>query len=130
MLNSFLATIFMMISFSFFYISTSVNAVNRAVLYFPIEIIQVTVDIIDVDSGDDLYFNIDGLKMEVYSYFDRTIKNYVLSYQSSIVFTNEDNTMICIGKNAKCRGVKINVQAELYFNIHYEKTMFYSIGES
>ena len=105
MIIAFLALIFMMISFSFFYVATSVNAVNRAVLYFPIEIIQNTVNIIDVDSGDDLYFDREGMMMEVYSYFDRTINEYVISYQPSIIFTNEDNTMICMGPNSKCKGV-------------------------
>ena len=130
MVNAFLAVVFMMVSFSLFYVSTSINMVNRAVLFFPIEIIQNSVNILDADDGEDLYFNRQEMEMEVQSYFDRAIKNYVVSYQPSIIFTNDDNTMICMGPNSKCRGVKIGVQAELYFDIHYEKTMFYSIGES
>ena len=130
MINSFLALIFSIISFSFFYIGTSVNSINRAMLYFPIEIIQKAVSIIDIENEEDLYFDKTIMELEVQSYFERTIKKSVISYQSSIIFTNADNTMICMGPNAKCKGVKINLEAELFFDIHYEKTMFYSIGES
>lgn len=129
MIIAFFALIFMVVSFAFFYASIGVNALDRAVLYFPIEIIQKGVNIIEVDSEEDLYFDRTIITNEVNSYFDRTITKYVISYETSIIFTNKDNTMVCLGLYSKCQGVKINLQAELYFDIHYEKTMFYSIGE-
>ena len=129
MIITLFALIFMILSFSFFFASTAVNSVNRSLLYLPIELLQTYVNVLDVDDGEDLYFNRSSLTNALDSYFESTIKDHVLSYDTSYIFTDKDNTMVCIGTNAKCQGIKINVNAEIYFGVHYEKTMFYSIGE-
>ena len=123
------ALIFSLISFSFYFSSTAVNAVNRSMLYLPIEILQSSVNLIDVESEEDLYFDKDKLTNDLDDYFELSIKKYVISYVSSYIFTDKDNSMVCIGPDAKCQGIKITINAEIYFDTHYEKTMFYSIGE-
>ena len=123
------ALLFMVISFSFFFASTAVNSVNRSLLYLPVELLQSHVNIISVDDEEDLYFSRGSLTNALDNYFDSTVSGHVLSYESSYIFTDKDNTMVCIGTSAKCQGIKINIDAEIYFGVHYEKTMFYSIGE-
>ena len=59
----------MFVSFSFFFVTTSMNAVNRAVLYIPIELIQQNVNILDVNDESDLYFNKSDLKTDLDKYF-------------------------------------------------------------
>ena len=123
------ALIFMVLSFSFFFASNAINSVNRSLLYLPIEMLQTYVNVLDVDGEEDLYFNRNSLTTALDRYFESTVEGHVLSYETSYIFTDKDNTMVCIGTNAKCQGIKINVNAEIYFGVHYEKTMFYSIGE-
>ena len=123
------AILFIVVSFSFFFATNAINFVNRSLLYLPIEILQSHVNVLNVDEEEDLYFNRAALNNALDDYFESTIKSHVISYETSYIFTDKDNTMVCIGSNAKCKGLKINVNAEIYFDVHYEKTMFYSIGE-
>ena len=118
----------MFVSFSFFFVTTSMNAVNRAVLYIPIELIQKNVNILDVNDESDLYFNKSDLKTDLDKYFQNSLEKYVISYEVTYTFTNQEGSMVCI--STKCQGVKISVNANICFDAHYEKSMFYSIGES
>ena len=129
MIITLFALIFMILSFSFFFAATAVNSVNRSLLYLPIELLQTYVNVLNVDEEEDLYFDRTPLTNALESYFESTVKDHVLSYETSYIFTDKDNTMVCIGASAKCQGLKINMNAEIYFGVHYEKTMFYSIGE-
>ena len=126
MSNVFFSVIFMTISFSFFFTSTSMGAVNRALLYLPIPLLQKSVNILEVDGYEDLYFIQNDLTKDLDAYFEKALTKYVVSYTATYIFTNEDNTNICIDN--KCHGVRITIDAEIYFNSSYSKTMFYSIG--
>ena len=126
MSNVFFSLIFMTISFSFFFTTTSMGAVNRALLYLPIPLLQKSVNIIEVDDYPDLYFKQDELIADLDAYFEKSLTKYVVSYTPTYIFTNEDNSNVCIDN--KCHGVRITIDAEIYFGASYSKTMFYSIG--
>ena len=96
MINIFFALSFMFVSFSFFFVTTSMNAVNRAVLYIPIELIQKNVNILDVNDESDLYFNKSDLKTDLDKYFQNSLEKYVISYEVTYTFTNQEGSMVCI----------------------------------
>ena len=117
----------MILTFSFSLSSISINSVNRSLLYLPIELLQSYVNIIEVDSVEDLYFKKDPLMDALDIYFESSLSHHVLSYQVTYLFTDSDNSMVCLSD--RCQGINITVNADIYFDVHYEKTMFYSIGE-
>lgn len=127
MINIFVCVMFSLFSFMMFSSTFSMNAVNRSLIYLPIEIIKNSVVIDDRSEPSSIYFSEEGLRMLLDEYFAKSLTKYVNSYDYSLTFLNDDGLSYCT--NDECQGVSINLQADLAFNFHFDKTMVYTIGE-
>ena len=128
MMNIFLSALFMVISCSFFISYSSINYVNKSLLYLPKEILENSVNILNVKDKEYIYFIKKELILNLDTYFQSSLKGKVISYETEYIFTNSQGDEICL--TGYCQGIKINLSAEIFFDTHYEKTMFYFIGEN
>ncbi len=113
--------------FSCFTASFHLQTVNRAVIYTPIEIFESSIDIINSDDSDNLYFNKTLLANNLNSYYEKTIKDHLTSYTVKEYFYNQEDDSICV--NDKCTAVEVTVSGQYSFFFNYSRSITYEIHQ-
>lgn len=113
--------------FSCFTATFHLQIVNRAVIYAPIEIFESSIEIIDIDDTDNLYFNKNLLINNLDSYFERTIKSHLTTYSVEKYFYNQVDGSICV--NDKCDAVEVTVTGNYSYFFNYSRSISYEIHQ-
>lgn len=121
MIYIFLAAVFAMFSFQFFTLNFSIQGLNRAIIYTPIELMMMDVS----SDGHKVSFTTDDIESHLVEYYDKTLSRYVKDYDISFYFYNRDDESICTSNY--CDGVEITIDAKLMLTYNYHRVMFYEL---
>ena len=121
MIYMLLAAVFAMFSFQFFILNFSIQGLNRAVVYTPIELLTIDV----TNRSDEVLFNVDDIEEHVLSYYENTLPRYTKNYEVSFYFYNADDNSMCLSKY--CDAVEITVDADLILSYKYHRVMYYML---
>ena len=121
MIYIFIAAVFAMFSFQFFTLNMSIQGLNRAIIYTPIELMMMDVS----SSGDTARFTADDIEEHLTKYYDEALTKYVKEYDISFYFYNREDESICT--STYCDGVEITIDAKLLLTYNYHRVMFYEL---
>ncbi|MBE6133277.1 MAG: hypothetical protein E7178_01245 [Erysipelotrichaceae bacterium] len=123
MINIFISLLFIIMSYSFFTISISIQGINRMVINAPRGIFEYSV----VSSENGLvYYEQEEIKKRYLSYIEDNIHQYVDKYDLRFRFYNPSTGGLC---QENCEGVEIKLSSNIAFSFSYSRTMFYEIRE-
>jgi len=123
MINIFISLLFIIMSYSFFTISISIQGINRMVINAPRGIFEYSV----VSSENGLvYYEQEEIKKRYLSYIEDNIHQYVDKYDLRFRFYNLSTGGLC---QENCEGVEIKLSSNIAFSFSYSRTMFYEIRE-
>ena len=121
MIYIFLAAIFAMFSFQFFSLNFSIQGLNRAIIYTPIELMMM-----DVSNNDNkVRFTTNDIESHLIEYYDKTLTRYVKDYDITFYFYNREDESICTSNY--CGGVEVTIDAKLLLTYSYHRVMFYEL---
>ena len=121
MIYIFLAAIFAMFSFQFFSLNFSIQGLNRAIIYTPIELMMM-----DVSNNDNkVRFTTNDIESHLIEYYDKTLTRYVKDYDITFYFYNREDESICTSNY--CDGVEVTIDAKLLLTYNYHRVMFYEL---
>ena len=121
MIYIFLAAIFAMFSFQFFSLNFSIQGLNRAIIYTPIELMMM-----DVSNNDNkIRFTTNDIESHLIEYYDKTLTRYVKDYDITFYFYNREDESICTSNY--CDGVEVTIDAKLLLTYSYHRVMFYEL---
>lgn len=121
MIYIFLAAIFAMFSFQFFTLNYSIQGLNRAIIYTPIELMMMDVS----SQGSGVSFTTNEIEEHVLNYYNKTLPRYAKDYEVDFYFYNKEDDSICT--STYCDGVEITVDATLMISYKYHRVMFYEL---
>ena len=121
MIYIFLAAVFAMFSFQFFTLNFSIQGLNRAIVYTPIELMMMDVS----NNNDEVSFTTSNIESHLREYYDKTLTRYVKDYDIEFYFYNKFDESICTSNY--CDGVEITVDATLMISYKYHRVMFYEL---
>ena len=121
MIYIFIAAVFAMFSFQFFTLNFSIQGLNRAIIYTPIELMMM-----DVSNNDShVSFTTSDIESHLIEYYDKTLTRYVKDYDIEFYFYNRDDESICT--STYCDGVEITIDAKILLTYNYHRVMFYEL---
>lgn len=126
MINVFITAIFAIISYQTFTVSTTLNALNRAILDIPISLFQVSVKLINSTIGE-IYFDQVALEERLEDYFAIEIKPFLNTYELNYEYYCTSDMSLCL--DDRCNGVRVNLKATVIFDFKFDKTTYYEITE-
>ena len=121
MIYIFIAAVFAMFSFQFFTLNYSIQGLNRAIIYTPIELMMMDVS----SGGDGVKFSSDDIEEHLIEYYDKTLTKYVKDYTIDFYFYNREDESICT--STYCDGVEITIDAKLLLTYNFHRVMFYEL---
>ena len=121
MIYIFIAAVFAMFSFQFFTLNMSIQGLNRAIIYTPIELMMMDVS----SSGNTARFTADDIEEHLTKYYNKALTKYVKEYDISFYFYNREDESICT--STYCDGVEITIDAKLLLTYNYHRVMFYEL---
>ena len=110
-----------MFSFQFFTLDYSIQGLNRAIIYTPIELMMMDVS----SGGDGVKFTSDDIEEHLIEYYDKTLTKYVKDYTIDFYFYNREDESICT--STYCDGVEITIDAKLLLTYNFHRVMFYEL---
>ena len=113
--------------FSCFEASFHLSIVNRAVIYTPIQLFESSIEVINREDEDNLYFNKELLINNLESYYHDNIDEYLSSYTVEEYFYNQTDGSLCV--NDKCNAVEVTVKGSYSFFFNYARTITYEIHQ-
>ena len=113
-----------LVSLQYFALNYSIQGLNRAILYTPIELMYKGVS---SSSGIPL-IDRDDFEYIVMSYYDHIIPRYSKSYEVTFYYYNSFDQSMCLTDN--CDGVEITIDCKLNLTYEYHRVMFYEMKET
>lgn len=121
MIYIFIAAVFAMFSFQFFTLNFSIQGLNRAIIYTPIELMMM-----DVSNNDShVSFTTSDIENHLIEYYDKTLTRYVKDYDIEFYFYNRNDESICT--STYCDSVEITIDAKILLTYNYHRVMFYEL---
>lgn len=121
MSNVFIASILMIISTNFFFISYQLNGINKAVIGTPLSIFELSIPLVE----DSIYFDKDILYTNLTSYYDDCLYKYVDNYSLQLQYYHSYLNSICVTNY--CDSVVVNIKAEITLHYEYVRSMRFEI---
>ena len=121
MIYMLLAAVFGMFAFQFFTLNYSIQGLNRAVVYTPIELMAMDVS---NDSGE-ISFTIEDIEHHLRDYYEKSVSRYVKDYEVDFYFYNQEDDSICLSNY--CDAVEIKIDATLILSYKYHRVMYYEL---
>lgn len=121
MIYMFLAAVFAMFSFQFFTLNFSIQGLNRAIIYTPIELMMMDVS----NNSNKISFTTNDIEEHLIEYYDKTLLRYVKEYDIEFYFYNRADESICT--SSYCDGVEITIDAKLLLTYDYHRVMYYEL---
>lgn len=113
-----------LVSLQYFALNYSIQGLNRAILYTPIEIMYKGV----ASLGEKPLISRDDFEYILMSYFDHIIPRYSKEYTVDFYYYNLSNESMCLTDN--CEGVEITIDCKLNITYQYHRVMYYELKES
>ncbi len=118
------STLIGLVSLQYFALNYSIQGLNRAILYTPIEIMYKGV----ASLGEKPLISRDDFEYILMSYFDHIIPRYSKEYTVDFYYYNLSNESMCLTDN--CEGVEITIDCKLNITYQYHRVMYYELKES
>lgn len=118
------STLIGLVSLQYFALNYSIQGLNRAILYTPIEIMYKGVSSL----GEKPLISRDDFEYILMSYFDHIIPRYSKEYTVDFYYYNLSNESMCLTDN--CEGVEITIDCKLNITYQYHRVMYYELKES
>jgi len=112
-------------SFNLFAFSYQLNGANRVVTQTPVAFFETAINVYEIDEDIGPKINKQELEDNLTSYFDYCLSQYCYDYFLSFYYYNPSNHAICTDN--ECQAVEVEINALLFLNYHYQKTMFYEL---
>ena len=119
-----LSTLIGVVSLQYFALNYSIQGLNRAVLYTPIELMYKGV----VSLGDKPFIYRRDFEYIVMSYYDNIIPRYAKEYDVSFYYYNLGDQSMCLARG--CEGVEITIDCKLNITYEYHRVMYYEMKET
>lgn len=113
-----------LVSLQYFALNYSIQGLNRAILFTPIEIMYKGV----VSLGDKPRISRDDFEYIVLSYYDHIIPRYSKEYTVDFYYYNLSDQSMCLTDT--CEGVEITINCKLNITYNYHRVMYYELKES
>ena len=113
-----------LISLQYFSLNYSIQGLNRAIVFTPIELMYKSVTVY----GENPLFNKDDFEDLVLSYYSHIIPRYSNDYNVEFYYYNIDDDSMCLLDT--CDGVEITINCKLNFTYEYHRVMFYEMSEA
>ena len=95
-----------LISMQYFSLNYSIQGLNRAIVFTPIELMYKSVTVY----GDSPLFDKDDFEMIVLSYYSHILPRYTNSYEVDFYYYNSIDESMCLIDN--CDGVEITIDCK------------------
>lgn len=112
------------VSLQYFALNYSIQGLNRAILFTPIEIMYKGVS----SSGSTPLIDRDEFEYIVMSYYDHSIPRYSKNYEVSFYYYNSSDQSMCL--TDYCDGVEITIDCKLILTYEYHRVMYYEMKET
>lgn len=113
-----------LVSLQYFALNYSIQGLNRAIIFTPIEIMYKGV----ISYGDKPLISRDDFEYIVLSYYDKIIPRYSKDYTVEFYYYNLSDQSMCLTDN--CEGIEITINCKLNLTYDYHRVMFYELKES
>ena len=121
MILIFLSAILLAFSSQFFYLSYSIQGLDRAIIAAPIELFVRAVGA----NGSEMKYEKSELEKSFLSYYGKTLKRYVKDYQVDFYYYNIEDESMCL--TDECSAVEVSVNCKLINTYDYSRTMYYQL---
>lgn len=118
-----LSTIIGVVSLQLFALNYSIQGLNRAILYTPIELMYLSVSAY----SDEPHFDQEAFEHIVLDYYDSILPRYTDGFNVMFYYYNTLDHSMCI--KPTCNAVEITVSCKLNVTYDYSRTMFYELRE-
>ena len=112
------------VSLQYFVLNYSIQGLNRAILYTPIELMYKGI----MSYGDKPQLNRDDFEHIVMSYYDNIIPRYSKDYEVDFYYYNSSDQSMCLTDT--CDGVEITINCKLNITYNYHRVMYYEMKEA
>ena len=112
------------VSLQYFALNYSIQGLNRAILFTPIELMYKGV----MNLGDKPSISRDDFEYIVLSYYDNIIPRYSKDYEVSFYYYNLDDQSMCLTDT--CDAVEITIDCKLNITYEYHRVMYYEMKEA
>ena len=119
-----LSTLIGVVSLQYFTLNYSIQGLNRAILFTPIELMYKGV----VPLGDKPRISRDDFEYIVLSYYDNIIPRYSKEYSVEFYYYNLSDQSMCL--TDYCDGVEITIDCKLNITYDYHRVMYYEMKEA
>ena len=119
-----LSSLIGLVSVQFFTLNYSIQGLNRAIVFTPIELLYKSVTMY----GENPQFKKDDFQDIVLSYYSHILPRYTESYDVSFYYYNSIDESMCLESN--CDGVEITISCKLNLTYDYKRTMYYELTEA
>lgn len=113
-----------LVSLQYFALNYSIQGLNRAIIYTPIEIMYKGL----ITLGDKPLISRDDFEYIVLSYYNNIIPRYSKNYTVDFYYYNLTDQSMCLTNN--CDGVEITINCKLNLTYDYHRVMFYELKEN
>lgn len=113
-----------LVSLQYFALNYSIQGLNRAIIYTPIEIMYKGL----ITLGDKPLISRDDFEYIVLSYYNKIIPRYSKNYTVDFYYYNLTDQSMCLTNN--CEGVEITINCKLNLTYDYHRVMFYELKEN
>ena len=121
MILMFISMLIGIVSLQYFTLNYSIQGLNRAILYTPIELMYKCVSA----SGDKPHFDRDDFEGIVLDYYGHIIPRYSKNYEVEFYYYNLEDESMCI--TSYCDAVEITIDCKLNATYQYHRVMFYEL---
>ena len=123
MILMFLSTLIGLVSLQYFALNYSIQGLNRAILFTPIELMYKGV----MPLGEKPLISRDDFEYIVLSYYDSIIPRYSKEYSVEFYYYNSIDQSMCLQDT--CDGVEITIDCMLNVTYNYHRVMYYEMKE-
>lgn len=119
-----LSTLIGVVSLQLFALNYSIQGLNRAIVYTPIELMYKCVATVD----EEPHFDCDAFETIMWHYYDSVLPRYTDGYAIDFYYYNIEDESMCITKY--CNAVELTYDCVLNVTYHYHRVMYYQLVEA
>ena len=112
------------VSLQYFALNFSIQGLNRAVLYTPIELMYKSV----LAYGEKPQFIREDFEDLIMTYYSHVLPRYTKQYEVDFYYYNSVDESMCLIDT--CDGVEITIDCKLNVTYNYHRVMYYEMKES
>ena len=113
-----------LVSLQYFALNFSIQGLNRAIVYTPIELMYKSVIML----GDKPQFIRDDFEGIALTYYQRILPRYTKQYEVEFYYYNLVDQSMCLTNT--CDGVEITINCKLNATYNYHRVMYYEMKEN